>query len=148
MMKAYVKPMILANDELAEGVYAASGDCWTVTRVTSTQEWDGSNHVFEIGCSHSQEAVHISTVQRFKLVFSQTITNAYSNDNGVTVTSFEGNTVYIERNGHGNAYESGETASFKVRVKAADEATTKAISCTSASCTYCDHQTNVQGGVD
>ena len=31
-MKDYVKPVVLVNEELAEGVYAASGsDCYTVT---------------------------------------------------------------------------------------------------------------------
>lgn len=148
MMKTYAKPMILANDELAEGVYAASGgntsgDCWTVS-ASSEQEWNGAEHVFEVKAVHGS-GEHISGEQAFKLVFSDTIVGARTE---LGTCTFSGNTVTIKTSRHGNAYGSGDESTFKVWVKAGDEAKTKAIACTGAAGTYCDHQTNVQGGVD
>ncbi|MCM1044809.1 MAG: hypothetical protein NC417_04800 [Candidatus Gastranaerophilales bacterium] len=146
-MKEYAKPVVLANDELAEGVYAASGaetstDCWTVEAV-SVQDWNGSHHVFEVRCRHSTEVVHISTNTDVTLTFSSAISDAYSE----FAASFSGSTVTVSRELHANAYNSGDNMTYKVWVQAADEATTKAITCTQAVIT-CTHAVNVQGGFD
>lgn len=143
----YEKPVVLVNEELAEGVYAASGaelstDCWTVDAV-SVQDWNGSHHVFEVRCSHSTSVVHISTKTDVKLTFDQPLTDAYSE----FTCSFSGSTATVSRELHANAYNSGDTMTYKVWVKAADEATTKAISCKDKSIT-CTHAVNVQGGFD
>ena len=147
-MKDYVKPVVLENEELAEGVYAASGagasstDCWTVEPV-SVQDWSGSHHVFEIRCTHSTAVEHISGETTVKLTFSNTLTDAYSE----FPCSFSGSTATVTRTLLADAYKSGDTMTYKVWVKAADEATTKAISCTGATIT-CKHETNVQGKYD
>ena len=101
-MKGYEKPMVMVNDGLSEGVYAASGaaeaaDCWTVDPV-SVQDWNGSHHVFEIRCVHSTAVQHISS--------ASTVTLNFNN--------------------------------------AADEATTKSISCIGATIS-CTKTVNVQG---
>ena len=48
-MNNYVRPEIIVSDNIAEGVYAASGngDCWTID-VTSVQDSNGSHNVFEV----------------------------------------------------------------------------------------------------
>ena len=143
----YEKPVVLVNEELAEGVYAASGaqvstDCWTVEAV-SVQDWDGSSHVFEVRCKHSTDVVHISTKTDVTLTFSNTVTDARSEFS----CSYSGSTVNVSRELHANAYNSGDTMTYKVWVKAADEATTKAITCTYAGIS-CTHAVNVQGGFD
>lgn len=146
-MKNYEKPVALANSELAEGVFMASGadsstDCWTID-VVNSQDWNGSHHIFEIRCSHSTSVVHISSMTAANLTFSDNVTDAYSE----FPCEFSGKTVIVKRELHANAYNSGDTMTYKVWVKAADEASTKAITCIGATIT-CTHQPNVQGGYD
>ncbi len=171
-MKNYVKPVVLTSDEVFEGVYAASGmnpdipggeenpggdvpvvptepaepvvttDCWTVDAV-SVQDWNGSHNVFEIRCGHNDSMQHISTNTEVTLTFDHEIVNAYSEFD----CSFSGNTVTVNRALHANGYQSGDTMTYKVWVQAADEATTKAITCTFAGIS-CTHAVNVQGGFD
>lgn len=145
-MTDYEKPVVLASEDIAEGVYAASGtgsaDCWTVTPY-SVQDWNGSHHVFEIRCVHSNEVEHISSASTVTLTFSNTLKDAYSEFS----SSFSGNTVTVVRELHANAYKSGDTMTYKVWVQAADEASTKAIACTGATIS-CTHAVNVQGGFD
>lgn len=140
----YEKPIVLVNEELAEGVYAASGaesaKCWTVV-APSVQDWNGSHHVFEVQCVHSDAVEHISSASTVTLTFSNSLTDAYSEFS----TTFSGNQVTIVRELHANAYKSGDTMTYKVWVKAADEATTKAITCTGATIS-CTTTVNVQGG--
>lgn len=143
-MKGYEKPMVMVNDGLSEGVYAGSGrteaaDCWTVDPV-SVQDWNGSHHVFEIRCVHSTAVQHISSASTVSLTFSSPLTDAYSE----FPCSFSGATATITRELHANAYKSGDTMTYKVWVKAADEATTKSISCIGSTIS-CKKTVNVQG---
>ncbi len=145
-MKAYEKPCVMLSEELAEGVYAASGDvgnCMTVS-VTSTQEWNNWSHVFEVVITHSTEVVHLSERSTVTLTFSGNITGVSSE---FDVTDFSGNTVTLVRESHGNGYLSGDKMTYKVWVWAADEAAAKAISCTGATIS-CTHKETVQGGFD
>ena len=144
-MKSYEKPLVTVADGLSEGVYASSGassDCWTVEAVSS-QDWNGSHHIFEIRCKHSAEVEHISSASTVCLTFNSTLTDAYTESD--FACSFSGSTVTVVRTLHANAYKSGDTMSYKVWVKAADEATTKALTCIAASIT-CTKSVNVQGG--
>jgi len=138
----YEKPVVHVNEELAEGVYAASGsvgDCWTVDPV-SVQDWNGSHHVFEIRCVHSNAVEHISSASTVELVFNNPIKDAYSEFS----CSFSGNTVTVTRELLANAYKSGDTMTYKVWVQGSDEATTKSMACTHATIS-CTKTVNVQG---
>ena len=143
-MKDYEKPVVIINDEISEGVYAASGDevadCWTVDPV-SVQDWNGSHHVFEVRCVHSTAVEHISSKSTVTLTFNNPLTDAYSE----FPCTYSGTTVTIERELHANAYKSGDTMTYKVWVKAEDEARTKSISCIGSSIS-CTKTVNVQGG--
>ena len=144
-MKDYEKPVVKINDEVSEGVYAASGDvteggdCWTVDPV-SVQDWNGSHHVFEIRCVHSNTVEHISSKSTVTLTFNTPLTDAYSE----FPTSFGGSTVTVERELLADAYKSGDTMTYKVWVSASDETATKAISCIGATIS-CTKTVNVQG---
>lgn len=142
-MMDYEKPVVLANEDVAEGVYAASGagsaDCWTVSPV-SVQDWDGSSHVFEVHCVHTNTVEHISSASTVTLTFSNTLTAARSEFD----TTFSGNTVTVVRTLLADAYKSGDSVTYKVWVSTGDEATTKAITCTGATIT-CTKTVNVQG---
>ncbi len=143
-MKEYEKPVVIINDEISEGVYAASGDetadCWSVAPV-SVQDWNGSHHVFEVRCVHSTAVQHISSQSTVTLTFDHPLTDAYSE----FPCSFSDTTVTVERELHANAYKSGDTMTYKVWVKASDEASTKSISCIGSSIS-CTKTANVQGG--
>ena len=146
-MKNYVKPVVLDNEEVFEGVYAASGDvssmdCWTIEPV-SVQDWDGNSHVFEIRCVHSNAVEHISGATTVTLTFSNTLTSARSEFE----CSFSGSVVTVTRTLLADDYKSGDTMTYKVWVSTGDEATTKAIACTGVTIT-CKHETNVQGKLD
>lgn len=147
MMKNYVKPIVLANEELAEGVYAASGavgnaNCWTIS-VRSDQDWNGSHHVFEVTIVHSDTVQHISTESTSVLTFSHALTDAYTESD--FSASFGGNTMMVVRSSHANSYKSGDRATFKVWAKAEDEATTKALAVTASSISDTGKTVNVQG---
>ena len=146
-MKDYVKPIVLSNEELAEGVYAASGgipegDCWTV-EAYSVQDWNGSEHVFEVKAIHSNEFKHISIETVVTLTFSTTVTSAKSE----FPCTFSGNTVTVTRTLLADGYKSGDNYTYKVWVSTGDEATTKAITCESASIRGVKDY-NVQGEID
>lgn len=143
-MKEYESPVIIANEDLSEGVYAASGesDCWTVS-ATSVQDWDGSNHVFQVAATHSTGLAHISSATTVTLTFNSTLTDARSEFS----TSFSGNTVTVVRELLADAYGSGDNYTYKVWASTGDEATTKALAVTGTTIS-CTHETNVQGEYD
>ena len=144
----YVKPVVLAAEELSEGIYTASGedittDCWTVDAV-SVQDWNGSHHVFEMDARHTPAVQHIYTAVTIEMSFTGVVTEAYSENNWNCVVA--GNKVTVTRENHGNGYGSGDNAGgFKVWVKSTDEAATKALQC-SGCIPSCHSAVNVQGG--
>lgn len=140
----YEKPIIFVNEELSEGVYAASGsidssDCWTINPV-SVQDWNGSHHVFEIYCIHSDTVEHISSATTVTLTFDRPVTDAYSE----FPCTFSWNTVTITMELHANAYKSGDMMAYKVWVQCSDEVDTRSVNCTSAVIS-CNKTVNVQG---
>lgn len=143
-MKAYVKPVILVNDELTEGVYAASGaassDCWTVT-VTKDQDDAGGYCTFRVAAQHSNSAQHISSKTVVTVVFDKVITNAEFEGFEASVS---GNTATLTRESHANAYASGDNFNSLLKVWA-DEYKTLGVVSSGITCT---HQTNVQGVYD
>ncbi len=153
-MKNYESPVVVATEELAEGVYAASGavagantstDCWTVEAV-SVQDWNGWAHVFEVRCKHSTAVQHISSETEVTLTMSNLVTYACAETDGFE-TTYSGSTIVVKRPLHANAYNSGDSVTYKVMVQCADEGTTKGISCTKSTI-KCTHKTNVQGVLD
>ena len=132
-MKQYMKPTVVIHDDLSEGVYAASGassDCWTIN-VVSVQNWNGSDHIFEVRCSHKAGSSdnHNASALTVTISFNHALTNASSETGNC---SFSGNTVTATRNSHVNP---NENVSFKVFVRANDEATTKGLAVTGSSIT-------------
>ena len=149
-MKTYEKPVVLANEELAEGVYAASGavsggTCWTIVEdKDAAQEWNGSHHVFQMKITHSDAVEHISMQSTSVITFNNTVTDAYSEGNcAASVTGDK--TVTVVRTLHANAYQSGDVATYKVWVKSSDEATTRGLAILGATITDTGITENVQG---
>lgn len=149
MKKVYEKPMAMATEEYAEGVYMASGstvgkDCWDI-QPKSVQSWNGWAHVFEIKITHSKSVEHISNATTAVLTFNHAITSASAEGN--CSASVSGNKVTVVRTLHANGYKSGDVATYKVFAVASDEATTKALAITGATIT-CSKAANVHGILD
>lgn len=142
-MKKYERPIVLVNEELAEGVYAASGgaevtsDCWTVN-VTKDQEDAGGYSTYRVAATHSNSVTHISTKTVVTVVFDGTVTSAEYEGFDVSVS---GNTVTLTRESHANAYYSGDNFNSLLKVWP------KGLSVTSSGIS-CTHAVNVQGGFD
>ncbi len=68
----YNKPLILTNDDMAEGVYAASG-CFTVTwNIHQRPEVGRGDYRIQVNAKHS--ASHTCTEQYLTITFNQTVT--------------------------------------------------------------------------
>ncbi len=130
-MKNYEKPMVMVNESVAEGVYAASGDCWTTYSSSDPQPYVDGYHIFQIICKHDNQVGHDVKSFTAVITFNDAIT-AVENMN-VGTASYSGNTVSIIRNNFGNGENIGDTVEFKVKVSTGNEATTKALAITGIS---------------
>lgn len=137
-MSEYLKPVVLENEELSEGVYAASGDCWTVD-VTLAQPDAGGYANFRVNAVHSTTAQHISTDTTIVIVFNQPVTNATFEGFDVSIS---GNTVTLTRTSHGNSYASSDQFNTLLSVWADDYKTLSVVSADIS----CTKTVNVQGG--
>lgn len=138
-MSNYERPIVLANDELSEGVFAASGaagiGCWD-TGITSVQSWNGQQHIFEVSGSHV-DTDHMSSSQSMAITFSGPVQNVQVEGN-VVVDRVEGNVVYVTRNLHGE--HAGEEMTFKIWVAGSNQAETEALTATGCGLTGCEHE--------
>lgn len=108
-MKDYVKPIVLANEELAEGVYAASGDggnggdCYTVTAyIHQTPEEGRGDFRIQVDGVHNAESHH-STGQVLILYFNQAV--SYVSSNGSLAGGDGTSELRISYNYHNNQYD-------------------------------------------
>ena len=116
-MSNYKKPVVLLNEELSEGVYAASGDevsgggltnseCWTVkARIHQSPETGRGDYRIQVDAYHTNPGHHNSGAI-VTIVFNQSVsvTNA---GGGAWVKQGQGSTISVEFNiGTSNANES------------------------------------------
>lgn len=106
-MKTYEKPMLLANEELAEGVYAASGsvggadgaDCYRVTtNMHQKPETGRGDYRIQVNAQHLTN--HHGSEQVLVLYFNKPVT--YSSSNGTLVSGNNTATIRIKYNYHQN----------------------------------------------
>lgn len=91
-MKKYEKPIVMVNEELAEGVYAASG-CWTASGGgTQTSVTARTDFRFQIDGAHKNEAHAARVYITFK--FDQNIKTAEFS--GYTPMGLGSDTVVFE----------------------------------------------------
>lgn len=92
-MKTYEKPVVLANEELAEGVYAASGggsDCYTVTAyIHQTPETGREDYRIQVNGVHGPVGHH-STGQLLILYFNQTVKFSFCTDSHASLAGGDG----------------------------------------------------------
>lgn len=110
VMKTYERPIVLATEELAEGVYAASGynngDCYTVTsEIVQTPQEGQDCFVVQCNANHVPENQHHSTGQIMQITFNIPVT--YSQSGGTLISGDGTNTLLIQYDYHNNGYETG-----------------------------------------
>ena len=111
-MKTYVKPIVLANEELAEGVYAASGagvgggDCYNVSAyVHQTPELGRNSFCVQANAEHAAADGHHSGTQILTLTFEKAVTYQSCSSAYATPLVSSGTTIKISFNYHANALE-------------------------------------------
>lgn len=100
-MMNYEKPIVLANEDVAEGVYAASGDCYTVTAyIHQSPETGRGDFRIQVNGVHAAVDGHHSGAQVLTLYFNQAVT--YKGSNG-TLTGGDGtSSISISYTYHNN----------------------------------------------
>lgn len=106
-MNKYSKPIVLMNEELAEGVYAASGndgaDCYSVTtNIHQKPETGRGDYRIQVTASHL--TAHHGTAQTLVLYFNQAVT--YSSSNGTLAGGDGTSTLSINYTYHNNGVDS------------------------------------------
>lgn len=109
-MRTYERPVAIANDELVEGVYMASGDsvcndnCYTVTtRIHQKPETGRGDYRIQVDGRHAAADNHHSGVQ--KLVISFNLPVEYGSSNGTLESGNNSKTLKIGYQYHNNAYD-------------------------------------------
>lgn len=100
-MKNYEKPIVLVNSELSEGVYAGSGNCYTVSAyIHQTPQEGRGDYRMQLYAAHAADGHH-SGAQYLTISFNQPVKYVLSNG---TLKSGDGSsTLMIEFNYHNNA---------------------------------------------
>lgn len=127
-MRKYVKPIAVVNSNLAEGVYAASGDCYTVRAyITQTPAVGRQYYVVHVDGSHAATDGHHSTQQMLTLTFNKPVT--YDSSNG-TLTGGDGtSSINISYSYHNNASDNIGLGDVNVRAEAGLAVTGAVLSC-------------------
>lgn len=103
-MKTYERPIVLVNEELAEGVYAASGagsDCYTVTAyIHQTPETGRGDFRIQVDAKHAAGDGHHSGQQTLVLYFNQNVT--YKGSNGTLAGGDGTSSISINYTYHNN----------------------------------------------
>lgn len=105
-MIKYEKPVVLANEDLAEGVYAASGsDCFVVTSYIHQRPQLGrGDYRIQMKAAHdSSSAAHHGSEQILTVNFNLPVT--YGSSNGSLVSGDGTSTLKIRYNYHANTTE-------------------------------------------
>lgn len=101
----YIKPVILEDNEMAEGVYATgSGDCWSVTYEIKQRNTNPYDPFVNIRIKGDHHASHTSSKLEIKITFDQPVTSAVFDFDGFECTTV-GNIVYLKRINHANGID-------------------------------------------
>lgn len=97
-MKNYVKPIAIANEELAEGVYANSGCYTTNAHIHQRPELGRGDYRIQVNGVH--QADHTKEVQWLHISFNMPV--KYKSSNGSLDAGDGTNTLVIKYNYHQN----------------------------------------------
>ena len=91
-MRNYERPIVLTNHELAEGVYAASGDCYTTTaNIHQSPETGRGDYRIQVDAKHATDH-NSANNQCLHITFNQAVVYKSCNGNGAVLESGDGTT--------------------------------------------------------
>lgn len=137
-MKRYERPVVVVNEALAEGVYAASGaGCYTVSgRFQQAVDSEG-RYIFQIDAVHNPEDMHHSQGQVLVVTFDRVV--RYHSSQGTLTAGDGSNTLTIQYAYHNNANAGANIGFGDLCVYAEGQPAITAISM--SSCTLCTQHT-------
>ncbi len=128
-MKVYEKPYVLVNEELAEGVYAASG-CYTVNaNIVQTPQEGRDSYTVQLNASHAAPDGHHATGQIVEISFNQNV--EYLSSNATNASGSGSAKLTLTYAYHSNGYDN--IGLGDVYVKAGD-----GLAVAGVRCTYCN----------
>ncbi len=92
-MEKYVKPTVMLNDEVSEGVYAASG-CYSVRTTVHQDAVENGKLTYRFQVDADHDADHTCSSQTLYMTFNQPVEYQYSN--GTLIGSGTGTTLQIQ----------------------------------------------------
>jgi hypothetical protein len=108
-MEGYSSPIVLRNEEISEGVFAASGGAACYTSVTSTMqlpETGRETYKIQVNGVHDAADGHVTDVQTLTISFSQAVNFVSCNMQGASLQSGDGtSTLKIGLTYHQNGYD-------------------------------------------
>lgn len=127
-MREYIKPVVLANEELAEGVYAASGDCYSVsTSIHQSPEVGRVKYTIQVNAVHAAADGHHGGAQVLTLSFNMPVTYQWSS--GALQSGDGTSTLKISYAYHSNAEETIGMGNIEVIADAGLAVTNAVLSC-------------------
>lgn len=141
-MMNYEKPVVLANEDVAEGVYAASGagvggsNCYTVSAyITQTPETGNETYCIHMDAVHMAE--HHSTQQVVDLSFNQSVDFQWCNAANCTCSGSGSSTLTLTFSYHANFTENHGLGD--VYVSSGEGLAVTGVTCTSCNMTCDQH---------
>lgn len=102
-MKKYKKPIVLINEDLAEGVYAASGSqCYAIDAYIAQSPTIGRGD-YRIQLNAVHNADHTNDAQILTIKFNQSV--KYVSSNGILVYGDDTNTLVVNFSYWQNEYD-------------------------------------------
>lgn len=103
-MRNYTKPIVVINEEMAEGVYTASGDCYSVQAfIHQKPETGRGDYRVQVNGVHDAGNGHHSGEQILTISFNLPVN--YKGSNGYLIGGSGSNTISIKYNYHNNAQD-------------------------------------------
>ena len=119
----YEKPIIIDNEELAEGVYATGrGNCWTVTYEIKQRNTNPYDPFVNVRIKGQHLAQHTSSALEIKITFDRAIRSAIFDFDGFDCT-VSGCEVTLKRNNHANGFGSLDNFDSNLRIVTSDPKT-------------------------
>lgn len=103
-MYNYIKPQIIPNEYLFEGIYASSGECYSVRfNIIQRPEVGRGDYRIQVDGAHDAGNGHHSGEQILTISFNLPVN--YKGSNGYLIGGSGSNTISIKYNYHNNAQD-------------------------------------------